>query len=141
MPHREYTQAHRLVGKPIIERVQLRATADGTITGKIYNKNCPGPVQVAMAWLYERTLRTGGTPNHVVTLRNGDGAASESFNTIGAIDVDGGTAADTIQHFTIDDDYHDIQAGESLDVTLLVGGTTTTGTALIDVYVMLVPID
>ena len=139
MPRKDVYPMGGQQGDAIILHARLSAAADGTINHKFYNKNCPSGVRVLSAYFFQRSLRTGGTPDHDITLRKGDGAASESFSTIGTADFDGATT-DTQTFLTIDDANFDIAANGSLDLNLVVGGTTTGGTALIDVVVVVTPL-
>ena len=116
--------------------ILLTAAADGTVNAAIFNKDCPHKIRILDATIFPRTLRTGGTPDHKVRLFKGDGAASEAFTAI-TDDKDCDVAADTQTKFTTFDDAQTIiEADKSLRATLVVGGTTTTGTALFEVIVL-----
>ena len=89
-------------------------TGDTTETYKFFNKDCPAPIRVIDAWAI---LRSDGPAAGTVLIRNGDGAASESFNTIDALSLAGGSENDLVRSVDLDVTYWDIQAGESLDLT------------------------
>lgn len=125
----------KLIGSPICMYGKLKATADGTVTVSFCSKNCPFPIRVAY-WNYTlRSLRTGGAPDHDVTLELGDGAASEAYSTIGTADVDSSTV-DLATNGLIDDANALIAADKTIRAKLVVSGTTTTGTAELDVFVI-----
>lgn len=128
-------------GIPILMSGNFTVTADGTTNIELMSKNSPQKYQVVDAWYFVRTLRTGGAPDHKVRVFQGDGATSEVFAGISDdADVDGATLDAPTRFATLDDANHIIDVNESLRLTLVVAGTTTGGTALIDVHVLLVPI-
>lgn len=111
-----------------------KLSADGTSAITFMNKNCPYKLRIVSAFYYLRTERTGGTPDTDLTVAVGDGAASEAFSTVGTIDLDG-DALDTLTFLTVDDANVLIDVNKSLKSSLVVGGTTTGGVALLDVYI------
>jgi hypothetical protein len=128
-------------GTPMVLSGAGKKTADGTTTITFFSKNCPCKLLIVGAWHFIRTMRTGGTPDHKLKLEHGDGAGSESFNDITSNDdLDGDTPDAQVNFGTISDAYATIGVGESLKGTFVVGGSTTTGTSLVDVHVMVVPI-
>lgn len=131
-------------GVPIVVRTTHSTAADGTVSVSVFSKNSPVKYAIVDALYYMRSHRTGGTPAHTIKMEHGDGAASESFNDItDTADCDAaasGTVDQPYRFGTVSDAYDTISAGESLKVTLVVAGTTTTGTTLCDVYIVLLPV-
>ncbi len=114
-----------------------KLAADGTSTITFINKDSQHKRRIVAIGYYLRTERTGGTPDTDLTVSVGNGAASESFSTVGTIDLDGDTL-DALTFLTIDDANQLIDVNKSLKSVFTVGGTTTTGTALLDVYILTV---
>lgn len=113
-----------------------KLAADGTSTITYVNKDATHRRRVVAAWGYMRTLRSGGTPAHTLNIVHGDGATSETTTNMGTVDAD--VTADTLTFLTNVDAVNLIDVGDSLYSTLVVGGTTTTGTALADIYILTV---
>lgn len=112
-----------------------KLAADGTSTITFLNKDATHKRRIVAIGYYLRTERTGGTPDTDLTVSVGDGAASEAFSTVGTVDLDG-DALDTLTFLTVNDANQLIDVNKSLKSELVVGGTTTGGTALLDVYVL-----
>lgn len=128
-------------GTPFVMTGIVKQTADGTAYVNFFSKDCPHKLLILDAWVYTRTYRTGGTPNHTIKLEHGDGAASESFNDItDTVDLDDATTDAPTRFGTLSDAYTTIASNKSLRATAVVGGTTTAGTALHDVHVLAVRI-
>ena len=130
------THADTQYGQLLCFSTLLRAAADGTFNSEIFSKNCPWPIRIVDIVYYLRTLRTGGTPDHDIRIFAGDGAASEAFTAItDSLDIDGVTPDAPTRFGTLDDAETDIGLNKSLRAQLIVGGTTTTGAALVEVCV------
>lgn len=132
-----------MVGEVLHLASYHKLAADGTSTVLILNKpTLDQKYRIVRAWAVVRAKRTGGTPDHKINLKKGDGAASESFNAIATeLDVETATlAADTVSDFILTDAQNVIESGKSLQATLTVGGVTDTGTAEVEVHVQCVPV-
>lgn len=130
-------------GTPIFMSSYHKLSADGASTVLILNKPTLNfKYRIVRAWAVVRTLRTGGTPDHKIDLKKGDGAASESFNAIATqLDVETASlAADTVSDFILTDAQNVIESGKSLQAVLTVAGSTDTGTAEVEVCVLAVPV-
>ena len=87
-----------------------------------------------------RSLRSGGSPDHKMTVETGDGAASETFaDLVADVDIDGYTANEPVEQIIVDAETI-LLSGETLLVQMAVAGTTTTGTALVDVDILAMPV-
>lgn len=129
-------------------RVKAKATADQAYDAAAAITNVFGGTKIARNEKWRiigvrtslRSLRTGGAPDHDLKVEAGDGASSEAFTALVAtVDIDGDTvnlpterilvAAETI-----------LLTGETLRVQFQVSGTTTTGTAEVDVDILAMPV-
>lgn len=136
MPTKSYAPVGGYSGEPfILMSDRLTLAADGTAEQTFYSKNAPGPFRIIEAWCIGHTLRTGGSPDHDFTVQRGDGAASETFATCAAGDIDTASTDGVTRAATVDDAQWNINTNESIKVQLVVGGTTTTGTASATIFV------
>ncbi len=87
-----------------------------------------------------RSKRTGGTPVHNVKVEVGDGAASEAFtDAVASVDIDGETVGLPAERILVNAVTTVWSTGRTLRFQLEVSGTTTTGTAEVDLVLTLVP--
>lgn len=137
MPNKSYPVTGAYSGEPfLLVSDRLTLAADGTATQVFYNKNAPGPFRIVDAWAIGHTLRTGGTPDHDFFVDRGDGAESETFAACATADIDTASTDGVTHAATLDDAQQIINTNESIRVRLVVGGTTTTGTAAATICVL-----
>lgn len=120
-------------GVPVTVTATATLAADGTDTVTIFNADCPVKYRIIDVTFYVRSLRTGGTPAHTVKLTDGTNDITDT------VDADVTVNAPT-KAGTIDDAYDTIAADGTLKLVFVCGGTTTTGTALLEAVVTLLPV-
>ena len=87
-----------------------------------------------------RSLRTGGAPDHDLKVQTGDGAVSEVFaDLVATVDIDADTANLPTERILVGAETI-LLSGETIRVQLAVSGTTTTGTAEVDVDILAIPV-
>jgi hypothetical protein len=128
---------HVQYGVPITVVATATLAADGTDTVLVFNANCPAKYRIIDAIYYMRSHRTGGTPAHTLKLTNGTNDITDTADVDAAAS---GTVNQPYRFGTIDDAYDTIDVDETLDLDLVVSGTTTGGTALCEVVITLLPV-
>lgn len=97
----------------------------------IWSKNCPYKLRVVDAYC---VMHGAGAASDAVTLKRGDGAASESFNNISeALDVSAALDKDIVRFASLDDAQWEIAKDESLRIT-------STSGALAEVFILVAPV-
>jgi hypothetical protein len=87
-----------------------------------------------------RQKRTGGTRASATKVQKGDGAVSEAFSDLVASVVDTGDVVDTLMSQILVKAQTLLSSGQTLRVQHEVGGSTTTGTEELDVYLYAIPV-
>jgi hypothetical protein len=136
----------KIYGSPIMVVLKHKAVADQAYDSAAAIVNVAGskPVlsqkyRIVQIKTVMRSLRTGGAPDHDFKLELGDGAASESFNSVVAsVDTDGDTQDTDVVRIIVPA-YAVWTTGCTLRSQLAVSGSTTTGTTEWDVFLTLLP--
>ena len=128
--------------KSSVIRIVSTVTADGTVNTDTWNKAFPyKSARVASAWCRVISKRTGGTPANTIKLQRGDGAATEVFTDLTAtVDTDAATAGDRKDFTAVVDAQATFSRGNTLRIVHVVGGTTTTGSDVVEVFVEFVKV-
>lgn len=128
-------------------RVKMTAAADQAYDAAAAITNVFGSTKIARneTWriigvrITLRVLRTGGSPNHEVKVQTGNGAATEVFTDLVATrDIDGYTVNLPVEEIVVNAETV-LLTGETIRCQFKVSGTTTTGTAEVDVDILAVP--
>jgi hypothetical protein len=120
-------------GTPVVLTASATLAADGTDTVTIFDANCPVKYRVIDVIFYVRSLRTGGSPAHTVQLTDGTNGITDAVDADITVDL-------PTRPGTLIDTYDTLDVGDTLEFALVCGGTTTTGTALAEVVVTLLPV-
>ncbi len=135
-------------GLVYVWRVKMKATADQAYDAAAAITNVFGSTKVARNEKWRilgvrttlRSLRTGGAPDHDLKVETGDAASSEAFTALVAtVDIDGDTQDLPTERALVAAEAI-LLTGETLRVQLQVSGTTTTGTAEVDVDILAMPV-
>lgn len=135
-------------GELQVWRIKMKAAADQAYDAAAAITNVFSGTKIARHGSFRiigvrttlRVLRTGGAPDHDMKVETGDGAASETFaDLVATVDVDGDTINLPTERALVNAETI-LLTGETLRVQMQVSGTTTTGTAEMDVDILVMPV-